>query len=337
MIFNMDDWSQEIIDAKDRRVLPVLYFPSLSLSGKGIIETVHSGPAMAEAMAAIIKEYPAMIGAMTGMDLTVDTEAFGAKVTFKENEAPSIKVPPVETAEEAKALRVPAVSEGRVGVFCDAVKSAGETIPDRPIFGGLLGPFSLAATLMEVQKALKMVRKDPETLHLLLEKGTEFLIERAKAYKSAGASGVLLAEPTAGLLSPKHCEEMSSVYVKKLVDAVQDRDFFVILHNCGYVTKMVESMVGTGAKGYHFGNAVDMKEILPQTPSNVLVFGNIDPSRIFTNEDPETVRKVTLRLLEDMEPYPHFVLSSGCDIPPLAPKENIDAFFSACAEYNGKA
>ena len=29
MYINMDDWSQEIIRAKDRRYLPVLYFPCL--------------------------------------------------------------------------------------------------------------------------------------------------------------------------------------------------------------------------------------------------------------------------------------------------------------------
>ena len=43
MYFNMDEWSQEIIDAKDRRVLPVLYFPCLSLTGMGIVETVKDG------------------------------------------------------------------------------------------------------------------------------------------------------------------------------------------------------------------------------------------------------------------------------------------------------
>jgi len=52
-----------------------------------------------------------------------------------------------------------------------------------------------------------------------------------------------LAEPSAGLLPPDWCDEFSSQYVKRLVDAVQDEGFFIVLHNCGYVTKLVNSMV----------------------------------------------------------------------------------------------
>ena len=59
-------------------------------------------------------------------------------------------------------------------------------------------------------------------LHKLLDISTQFLIARAKAYKEAGANGILLAEPTAGLLSPKVCAMFSDQYVKRIVDAVQD-------------------------------------------------------------------------------------------------------------------
>ena len=202
--------------------------------------------------------------------------------------------------------------------------------------GGQLGPFSLAANLLEVQSALKMTMKDPKAMHMLLEKCTDFLIKRALAYKEAGANGVFLAEPTAGLLSPRMLEKFSSVYVKKLVDAVQDSSFYVILHDCGHVTKSVASMYNTGAKGHHYGNSVDMKDILPQIPADILVFGNIDPSTAFFQGTPESIRKETLALLEAMEPYPHFVLSSGCDLAPMVTLENIDAFFEACKEYNEK-
>ena len=36
----------------------------------------------------------------------------------------------------------------------------------------------------------------------VLEKVTEFLIAYTKAFKEAGANGVVMAEPAAGLLSP---------------------------------------------------------------------------------------------------------------------------------------
>ncbi|MCR4892179.1 MAG: uroporphyrinogen decarboxylase family protein [Lachnospiraceae bacterium] len=334
MYFDMDKWSQDIIDARDTKILPVLYFPCIPLTGYGLVETVNDGKKMAEVMKATVDRYPDMICAMTGMDLSVDSEAFGSKVIFKDNEAPSVKDPLIETGEDIRALQVPDVHAGRVDIFLDAVREASKIIEDRPIIGGQFGPFSLAANLLDVQVALKMTRKDPESMHILLDKCTEFLINRAMEYKKAGANGIFLAEPTAGLLAPKMLEAFSSVYVKRLVDAVQDTGFYVILHNCGHVTKSVESMYGTGSKGHHYGNSVDMKDILPQIPPNILVFGNIDPSTIFFQGTKELMREKTLELLESMKDFPHFILSSGCDLPPMVSMDIIDVFFEACREYN---
>lgn len=336
MYINMDKWSQEIIEAKDTRIMPVLYFPCLPLTGMGVVETVNDGKKQAQVMAAVIEKYPSMIVGMTGMDLSVDSEAFGSKVIFKDNEAPSVKDPLLTTVEDIHNLKVPDVHAGRVDIFLDAIKEAQNLITDRPIFGGQLGPFSLAANLLEVQQALMMTMKEPDAMLELLEKCTEFLIARALEYKKAGANGIFLAEPTAGLLAPKQLEKFSSVFVKRLVDAVQDDSFYVVLHNCGHVKKSVTSMYNTGAKGFHFGNSVDMRDILPQIPADVLVFGNIDPSTIFFQGTKELAKEATTTLLEQMKEYPHFVLSSGCDLAPSVKMDTIDGFFEACEEFNNK-
>lgn len=334
MKINMEKWSKDIIESEEVRNLPVLYFPCVSSLGFTVTESVSSPENIAKTMKKVTEEYPDILAAVTGMDLTVDTEAFGGKVKFSDKQVPSIVKHVVKTAEDIRNLKVPDVHSGRVDVFTGAVKEAQKLITDRPIFGGMLGPFSLAANLMEVSNALMLTMTDPESMKILLEKATEFLIARAKEYKAAGANGIFMAEPTAGLLSPDQLDEFSSTYVKKLVEAVQDDYFFLILHDCGQVKDSVKSMYNTGCKGHHYGNSVDMKDILPQIPPDILVFGNIDPSTAFFMGTPESIREKTLKLLEDMKPYPHFVLSSGCDLAPVVPKENIDAYFEACRDFN---
>ena len=175
------------------------------------------------------------------------------------------------------------------------------------------------------------------TVHIVLEKCTAFLIEYAKAYRDAGANGIMMAEPVAGLLSPMLEEEFSSPYVKKIVDAVQTDDFIVIYHNCGDNTpKMVDSILSTGAAAYHFGNSIDMKAMLEKFPSDVIVMGNVDPAGEIRMGSPESVRKATISVLEKCSDHPNFVISSGCDIPPLSPWENINAFFDAVEEFYGR-
>lgn len=86
----------------------------------------------------------------------------------------------------------------------------------------------------------------------LLDKVTEFLIAYGQAYKEAGADGIVMAEPLAGLLSPALAEEFSAPYVKRIVEALQTDDFLVIYHNCGNSTiQMIDSILDTGAAAYH--------------------------------------------------------------------------------------
>jgi uroporphyrinogen decarboxylase len=202
----------------------------------------------------------------------------------------------------------------------------------------MIGPYSLAARLFDVSEIMMDCYDDPDMVHLVLEKVTEFLIEYAKAYKAAGANGVVMAEPVAGLLSPALEEEFSSPYVKKIVDAVQDDSFIVIYHNCGdNVPRMLDSILTTGAAAYHFGNAVDMEsDIIAKVPSDVIVMGNVDPAGVLRMGTPDTVKAATVSLMDRCCKYGNFVLSSGCDIPPMTPWGNIDAFFKGSDEYYGK-
>jgi uroporphyrinogen decarboxylase len=199
----------------------------------------------------------------------------------------------------------------------------------------MIGPFSLAARLLDVSDIMMACYDDPDMVHLVLGKATDFLIAYATAYKEAGANGIMMAEPVAGLLSPMLEEEFSSPYVKRIVDAVQDDTFAVIYHNCGdNVPKMLDSILQTGCAAYHFGNAVDMeRDIIAKVPADTLVMGNIDPAGILRMGTPDEVREKTLALLSQCAKYQNFLLSSGCDIPPLTPWENLDAFFAASEEF----
>lgn len=170
----------------------------------------------------------------------------------------------------------------------------------------------------------------------VLEKATEFLIEYAKAFKAAGANGVAMAEPAAGLLSPNLIDEFSSPYVKRIRDAVEDDNFMVLYHNCGNVEPLLENMKKIDASAYSFGNAIDIETMLKALPEDRMIIGNIDPAGIIRNGNPEMIRKETLALMERCCKYPNYVIASGCDIPPMSPLENIQAFFDAVEEFYQK-
>ena len=228
---------------------------------------------------------------------------------------------------------------GRTGLYIEAIEKAVGLITDRPVFAGVIGPFSLAARLLDVTEIMIYCYEEPDMVHVLLEKATQFITEYCKAYKEAGANGVVIAEPVAGLLSPALSAEFSGPYVKQIVDAVQDDSFLVIYHNCGNNTVLMsDSILRTGCAAYHFGNSIDIHDMLVKVPKDIVVMGNVDPAGQFRGGTPESIKAETKRIMgECCAEFPNFVISSGCDIPPASPWENIDAFFEAVEEFYNEA
>lgn len=314
---DMKQWLRAMIDSDKKKTMPVLSFPAVQLMDVSVKELISDSTMQARGMK-LIADRVDSAASVSLMDLSVEAECFGAEISVSEDEVPTVVGSVVSSLEEAQALQVPQVGAGRTGIYLDAMKKAVELITDRPVFAGIIGPFSLAGRLADVTEIMIYCYEEPDMVHTILEKATQFLIDYAKAYKETGANGIVMAEPLAGLLSPDLAEEFSAPYVKRVVDAVQSDQFAVIYHNCGNSTiRTIDSILSTGSAAYHFGNAISMQEMLPLIPRDTVVMGNIDPAGEFRNGTPESIRKATLELMEDCCPkYPNFVVSSGCDIPP---------------------
>ena len=334
MRYNMKQWLCDLSHTGEKKPLPLLSFPSVSLLGVKVGQMISNSEMQAKGMKAVAERTDAA-AAVSFMDLSVEAECFGAKVVFSDDEVPTVEGRIIDDIEDADTIEVPAVGSGRTQIYIDAIKEAKKTITDRPVLAGVIGPYSLAARLLEVSEIMMDCYDDPDSAHIVLGKVTEFLTSYVRAYKEAGADGIVMAEPVAGLLSPALEEEFSSPYVKKIVDELQDDSFIIVYHNCGdNVPKMLESITSTGCAAYHFGNAVNMAEdILPKLSEDIFVMGNIDPAGTLNMGSPEKVRAEVLELLGKCSGYKNFLLSSGCDIPPSTPWENLDAFFEASREY----
>ena len=312
-----------------KKALPILSFPAAQKLGVSVETLVKSAELQAQAME-IIAHDTATIAAVSLMDLSVEAEAFSAKVRFAEDEVPAIIGQLISDEDDASTLEVPALTAGRASLCVEAVHTAKQRITNKPVLAGMIGPYSLAGRLCDVTEIMYLCFDEPETVHTVLDKATQYLIQYGQAMKDAGADGLMMAEPLAGILSPDMATEFSMPYVKRIIDALQDEDFAVIYHNCGNsVPQMLDDIYQLGAAAYHFGNAIDMEAVMKATPSDILVMGNIDPAGQFANGTVASITAATRSLLDKCGSYPNFVPSSGCDIPAHAKWENIQAFFAA--------
>lgn len=330
---NMKQWTQDMLASSVKKPMPILSFPAIQLMGVTVRELISDSDLQAKGMK-LVADRTAAAASVSLMDLSLEAECFGSTIRFSDDEVPTVVGSVVSSEEEADALEIPEIGAGRTSVYIEAIEKAAHLIEDRPIFAGVIGPFSLAGRLLDVSEAMMDCYEEPDMVHTVLGKVTEFITRYILAYKRVGANGVVIAEPLAGLLSPDLAAEFSCAYMKKIVDAVQDDSFIVIYHNCGNCTiRQIDSILTIGAPIYHFGNAIDMAEMMTHIPENVLAAGNVDPAAQFRNGSVKSIKDETKAIMKVCCRYPNFIISSGCDIPPMSKWENIDAFFEAAAEF----
>ena len=209
---NMKQWLKELRDAPVKRALPILSFPSVQLMDITVRALIASAETQARGMKLIADRIDSA-AAVSMMDLSVEAEALGACVSVSDHEVPVVTGHIIETQQEADALQLPAIEDARTGLYVEAIRRACEQITDRPVLAGTIGPFSLAGRLLDVTEIMMLCYDEPEMVHTVLEKVTEFLIRYIRAYKQTGAGGVVVAEPLAGLLSPALMKEFAAPYM----------------------------------------------------------------------------------------------------------------------------
>jgi uroporphyrinogen decarboxylase len=328
-------WKKNLFDSSVKKAMPVLSFPCVQLMGINVEELISGSESLAAGMIKVAKRTDSL-ASLGMMDLSVEAEVFGSEIRTSSNEVPTVTGKIIESIDDANKLKVPDVLSGRSSLYINAVEKAIKEIKDRPVFAGVIGPFSLAGRLMDMSEIMINCYEDPDMVNIVLEKTAAFISDYAMEYKRKGANGVFMAEPAAGLLSPGLVEEFSSRYIKKIADRLKDDNFLFIYHNCGPNTPfMLSSLLNIGADMYHFGDAIQMAEVLEKIPEDIPVMGNISPSVEFLGGTPKSIYAATIKLLQECSKYKNFIISSGCDIPPMSSWENIDSFFSAVKDFYG--
>ena len=324
---NMYNWITQQINDRNKPAFPLLSYPSVQTMYVTVKELVTSSSSMAMGMRLIADEYK-MPAAVSYMDLSIEAEAFGATCVYQADEVPTIIGQLVQTQEDADALKVPKLGSGRTAIAIETIRKATRLIHDRPILANCSGPFSTAGRLMNVNEILVETYENPETVHTVLRKATDFIKKYIGGFKRAGADGVILAEPLAGLLSPDLMQEFSSDYVKEITDDLQDKNFLIIYHNCANGTeRLLPQMLSTGCRVFHVGENADIEAIIKGVPEDCLVLGNVSVSKVFKGNSAHHVQMATQKLLLQCMNYNNFMISSGCDIPADVDMDHVDRFF----------
>ncbi len=331
----LNPFNHAVLSAPGRLAMPIAVYPGLALTGAKVCDLVKDPQAQFEAMAALHQRYSTPF-VLSAMDLSAEAEAFGCAIHLSENEVPSVTGRLVTSLEQARNLAVPQPGDRRTRVYLETVRRL-KQLADHPlVLGGCIGPFSLAARLVGVSEAMELTVTEPDLMHVLIEKSAAFLTAYGRAFKQAGAGAVIMAEPAAGLLSPRSVSAFSSRYIKQIGAALCDGGFTIVLHNCAAKLLHLPAILETGLSTFHFGAPMDLVAALGKAGPAVVLCGNLDPTGVFCQLKPADVKARALDLLAATAGFRNHVISSGCDVPPNAPLASLDAFYEAVQAANAR-
>ncbi len=224
------------------------------------------------------------------------------------------------------------LSKGRMPLVDDAIGQLKSLSNDRFAIGGwVLGPFTMAGQLIELDILLKGAGKFREKIEAFLVKVTDLVIKVAQHYQSLGVDYMNIREMGTGsdLLSPRMWKSLIQPNLRKVFEALGSPK---ILHICGSTDMIIEMMNDCGADALSVDQKNNVKESRKKLGSEVLLLGNFDPFNTLVQMEASEVETVIKKCIDDGVD----AVWPGCDIWPAAKKENVEAYVRTVREY-GKA
>lgn len=273
---------------------------------------------------------------------------FGGEIKWPSGEfaqAPTVAKHVAETPDEVMNLKMPDVkTAGIVPIQMEFAKLAmekqGDDEPFKLVFQ-LEGTFNTASNICGADKLAKWMIKKPEAAHRLLRMATDYLVELAGYVKETFGTDRIVpfgGEPTSSnsLISPKQFEEFALPYLKETHEKVLDMGFKTFLmHICGEQNLNLPfwSQIPMGDPGLvSVGHEVDLNTAAKCFPNDIIV-GNLEPAIIQTST-PEQIYEATKNVVEQGKNLPNgFIFAPGCEFPPMAGIENVEAMNKAVEDF----
>ncbi|MCL4439766.1 MAG: uroporphyrinogen decarboxylase family protein [Firmicutes bacterium] len=269
----------------------------------------------------------------------------GGEIHFpygKWEQAPNVTRHPLSTREAIEEYEVPEdVSKcGAVPLmlrFSDLQAQYG-----MPVIVQAGTPFTCAGAAIGEEIMLKWMRKEPQLVHQVLRKTTDFLLKVIELFvKRYGAERMMAFDggPTEAnqLISPKQFEEFALPYVSEIHDkaiAMGINTFFT--HICGEQNLNLPywEKVDCGNPGIvSVGHEVSLDKAKQIFGERNIVAGNINTT-VIQMGTPEEVYELTKNIILQGKDSPRgFVLMAGCEVPVLAPPINIYYMMKALRDF----
>ena len=267
-------------------------------------------------------------------DLCIEAEALGCEINVYAHSEdllyPTIKKKLIHNEGELD-ISIPQglTGRGRIPLMVEAIRLIKKDIGAEAAIGTyVLGPFTLAGQIMELNDLLKLSFKKPDKIGKLLDLLADAVIQVAGVYEQAGADYITVREmgATSDVLSPRVFKSLILPYLTKIFAKLTVPS---VLHICGKTNDIVPFMAESGAKAISVDQKNDVAESRKKLGPKALVFGNYDPYNVLVTGSQDLIRQTMRKCMDDGVS----AVWPGCDIWPTVPPDNMKAMMDEVRNY----
>ena len=251
---------------------------------------------------------------------TFEAEALGCRLKPGGRDGiPGIDDPPPYSLEDKPVFPDDFLSRGKIPELLKAVRILKKELGDEvPVVAGIVGPFTIAASLVGLVPILKASLKTPQKIPPFLDMAEKAGTALANAFIDAGADMIACEDMTASpaMMAPSTYQEYEMGYQRRQFEAISVPK---ILHICGKVDRIVKWMGQTGADIISIEPKASSKIAREHCGPDMILMGGIDTATTLFLKGTETVKEVCHQsIAEGFQ-----ILAPGCAMSPGTPTENL--------------
>lgn len=267
-------------------------------------------------------------------DILTIPQAMGSELEFIKGHGPIIHNP-VRCMRDIEKLKMVDVAD-ELGYVMQAVELSVASLAGRvPLIGFAGSPWTVATYMVEgsgsklFHTIKKMLYRQPEMLHALLDKLATLTTTYLQAQVDAGANVIMLFDSWGGILSHQTYLTFSLNYMQKIIKNLKRKVPIILFTKSG--GQWLEQIAASGCNAVGLDWTVDIAQAKARVGDKVALQGNLDPCTLFAKE--ATIEQAVKKILTGFGPATGHVFNLGHGIAKETPIESVEIMLEAVHKY----
>ncbi|MHA1129250.1 MAG: uroporphyrinogen decarboxylase family protein [Candidatus Helarchaeota archaeon] len=328
--------------------VPIIFFPEwdflADFAGVKVKKFLNNVELQVETNQKFKDRFPDVYCAVSVYQPYAQAQAFGCPLSDPDDEIPMVAKNLLNTTAEVESLKIPDPwSASGTSRWLENVQYQVESGFESAGIGDF-GPLEVAGQLYKYDRLIRDMRKNPATIHTLLEKCNEFIVKFLSEWaKILGgrATVTLIADHVSGFMNNKSIDTFFSPYHTQLLEQLKPFSSILFYHSENRSDHIIDQI---GKWGYNMFHGMDWapkgdlrktKEIVSGLgPYRYALVGQVPGRDIILREPSNEI--VAQKIIENIQIYAPgsgYILSTGGGINRGTPLHRLDLMVELVNKY----